>query len=117
MSQYDDGQNLSDYDFNKDGFGTPHDDDNNRKLAYRHRVIAHMYKQVCKCMHFAKRIFLLFTLLCFYLSIGVCIGNCLKLLHTIEAGLLVSGLRLFGVHCSSHDRGALVSLEQICFGT
>ncbi|KAM1450182.1 hypothetical protein ACFX2I_037446 [Malus domestica] len=45
LSQYDDGQNLSGYDFAKDGFGTPHDDENNRKLAYRHRVIAHRYQQ------------------------------------------------------------------------
>ncbi|CAB4309680.1 unnamed protein product [Prunus armeniaca] len=45
LSQYDDGRNLSDYDFNQDGFGPPYDDSNNRKLAYRHRFIAHRYKQ------------------------------------------------------------------------
>ncbi|KAK4260258.1 hypothetical protein QN277_003400 [Acacia crassicarpa] len=44
MSQYDDGRDLSDYDFNQDGLGPPHDDDNKRKLAYRHRVIAQKYK-------------------------------------------------------------------------
>lgn len=46
LSQYDDGQDLSDYDFNQDGCSSPHDDLNKRKLAYRHRIIAHKYKQV-----------------------------------------------------------------------
>lgn len=45
LSQYDDGRNLSEYDFNKDEFGPSNNDDNKRKLAYRHRVIAHRYKQ------------------------------------------------------------------------
>ncbi|KAJ4848016.1 hypothetical protein Tsubulata_009346 [Turnera subulata] len=46
LKEYDDGRDLSDYDFGKDGFGPPYDDDaNRRKLAYRHRVIANKYKQ------------------------------------------------------------------------
>ncbi|KAJ7944610.1 Eyes absent family [Quillaja saponaria] len=45
LSQYDDGRDLSDYDFNRDGLGPPHDDANKTKLAYRHRVIAQKYKQ------------------------------------------------------------------------
>ncbi|XP_024026518.1 eyes absent homolog 4 [Morus notabilis] len=44
LSQYDDGQDLSSYDFKQDGFGPPYDDVNKRKLAYRHRVIADKYK-------------------------------------------------------------------------
>ncbi|KAL3499868.1 hypothetical protein ACH5RR_038961 [Cinchona calisaya] len=43
--EYDDGRNLSEYDFNQDGFGHPSDDVNKRKLSYRHRVIAHKYKK------------------------------------------------------------------------
>ncbi|KAL6979841.1 protein-tyrosine-phosphatase [Sarracenia purpurea var. burkii] len=45
FSQYDDGRDLSDYDFNQDGIGPPYDDINKRKLAYRHRVIAQKYKE------------------------------------------------------------------------
>ncbi|CAI8609440.1 unnamed protein product [Vicia faba] len=45
MSEYDDGRDLSDYDFNTDELGPPHDDVNKRKLAYRHRVIAQRYLQ------------------------------------------------------------------------
>ncbi|KAI4315138.1 hypothetical protein L6164_027981 [Bauhinia variegata] len=45
VSQYDDGQDLSNYDFSADVFGPPHDDTNNRKLAYRHRAIAQKYIQ------------------------------------------------------------------------
>ncbi|GAB4834718.1 hypothetical protein Ancab_032981 [Ancistrocladus abbreviatus] len=45
LRKYDDGQDLSDYDFNQDGFGPPHDDLNKRKLAYRHRIISQKYKQ------------------------------------------------------------------------
>ncbi|OMO77259.1 eyes absent protein [Corchorus capsularis] len=45
MTKYDDGRDLSDYDFKQDGFSPPHDDLNKRKLAYRHRVIANKYKQ------------------------------------------------------------------------
>ncbi|BAT75739.1 uncharacterized protein HKW66_Vig0033000 [Vigna angularis] len=45
LAQYDDGSDLSDYDFNKDELGAPQDDANKRKLAYRHRVIAQKYIQ------------------------------------------------------------------------
>lgn len=45
MSQYDDGLDLSNYDFNQDGFSPPSDDVNKKKLAYRHRAIANKYKQ------------------------------------------------------------------------
>ncbi|WCJ20656.1 hypothetical protein M5689_002875 [Euphorbia peplus] len=45
LSRYDDGRDLADYDFNQDGFKSPHDDENKRKLAYRHRVIADKYMQ------------------------------------------------------------------------
>ena len=46
LSQYDDGRDLSDYDFSEDGFGPLNDDINKRKLAYRHRIIAQKYKKV-----------------------------------------------------------------------
>lgn len=46
MKQYDDGRDLTDYDFSKDGFGPPCDDLNKRKLAYRHRSIEQKYKKV-----------------------------------------------------------------------
>lgn len=52
LSRYDDGRNLSEYDFSKDEFGASYDDDNKRKLAYRHRVIAQRYKQVSKRVPF-----------------------------------------------------------------
>ncbi|CAO2819587.1 unnamed protein product [Amaranthus hypochondriacus] len=42
---YDDGLDLSDYDFSQDNIGPPKDDQNKRKLAYRHRIIAQKYKQ------------------------------------------------------------------------
>ena len=46
LKEYDDGQALSDYDFSRDSISPPHDDINKKKLAYRHRVIAHKYEQV-----------------------------------------------------------------------
>lgn len=46
LVRYDDGRDLSVYDFNQDGFGPPPDDDNKRKLAYRHRDIAEKYEKV-----------------------------------------------------------------------
>lgn len=46
LKQYDDGRDLSDYDFGRDGFSPPCDDPSLRKLAYRHRTIANKYKQV-----------------------------------------------------------------------
>ncbi|KAK4364610.1 hypothetical protein RND71_015968 [Anisodus tanguticus] len=45
MKQYDDDRDLTDYDFNKDGFGPPSDDLNKRRLAYRHRAVADKYKK------------------------------------------------------------------------
>ncbi|KAK7263317.1 hypothetical protein RJT34_30905 [Clitoria ternatea] len=45
VAQYDDGRDLSDYNFNKDEFGSDNDDDDKRKLAYRHRIIAQKYLQ------------------------------------------------------------------------
>ncbi|XP_057520381.1 eyes absent homolog isoform X2 [Amaranthus tricolor] len=45
LSPYDDGLDLSDYDFSQDNIGPPKDDHNKRKLAYRHRIIAQKYKQ------------------------------------------------------------------------
>lgn len=43
LIKYDDGKELSDYDFNNDGFSHPYDDANKRKLAYRHRMIREKY--------------------------------------------------------------------------
>ncbi|XP_068634936.1 eyes absent homolog isoform X2 [Aristolochia californica] len=43
LREYDDAKDLSDYDFKNDGLGTPCDDVNKRKLAYRHRIIAQKY--------------------------------------------------------------------------
>ncbi|KAK6134912.1 hypothetical protein DH2020_031332 [Rehmannia glutinosa] len=45
LNQYDDGLDLSDYNFGQDGFGLPLDALNKRKLAYRHRVIAQKYRK------------------------------------------------------------------------
>lgn len=45
LIQYDDGRDLSDYDFDKDGLGAPDDDINKRKLAFRHRIIGQKFKQ------------------------------------------------------------------------
>ncbi|KAF9623636.1 hypothetical protein IFM89_003643 [Coptis chinensis] len=45
LSAYDDGQELSNYDFSKDGLSPPLDDFNKRKLAYRHRVVAQKYSK------------------------------------------------------------------------
>ncbi|XP_042388652.1 eyes absent homolog isoform X3 [Zingiber officinale] len=45
LIEYDDGRDLSDYDFKNDGFSFPYDDSNKRKLAYRHRLIAEKYSQ------------------------------------------------------------------------
>lgn len=46
LSEYDDGRDLSNYDFDQDGFGPPCDDGNKRKLAFRQRVIANKYREV-----------------------------------------------------------------------
>ncbi|KAL8138750.1 hypothetical protein V2J09_004751, partial [Rumex salicifolius] len=45
LKNHDDGQDLSEYDFNQDGIGPPSNDDDKRKLAYRLRTIVHKYKQ------------------------------------------------------------------------
>ncbi|XP_031502896.1 eyes absent homolog [Nymphaea colorata] len=45
LSEYDDGRDLSCYDFTKDGLSHSYDDSNNRKLAYRYRVMAKRYAQ------------------------------------------------------------------------
>ncbi|XP_026401593.1 eyes absent homolog isoform X1 [Papaver somniferum] len=45
LREYDDGKDLSDYDFSKDGVSSPHDDLNKKKLAYWHRIIGHKYEQ------------------------------------------------------------------------
>ncbi|CAE6030635.1 unnamed protein product [Arabidopsis arenosa] len=45
LRQYDDGKDLSLYDFKQDDFSTPTDDLNKRKLAYRHRAVAHKYEK------------------------------------------------------------------------
>lgn len=46
LRDYDDLRDLSDYDFKSDGFTSPFDDGNKRKLAYRFRTIAQKYEQV-----------------------------------------------------------------------
>ncbi|KAG8386866.1 hypothetical protein BUALT_Bualt03G0193500 [Buddleja alternifolia] len=46
LNQHDDGLDLSEYDFSQDGFGSPNDVLNKRKLAYRHRTIADKYRKV-----------------------------------------------------------------------
>lgn len=43
LSEYDDGKDLTKYDFEADCFSSPYDDVNKRKLAYRHRAIRDKY--------------------------------------------------------------------------
>ncbi|KAH9769650.1 Eyes absent-like [Citrus sinensis] len=45
LKQYDDGRDLSDYEFDRDGLCPPFDDLSLKKIAYRHRAIAHKYKE------------------------------------------------------------------------
>ncbi|XP_057792556.1 eyes absent homolog [Salvia miltiorrhiza] len=45
LNQYDDGADLSSYNFSQDGFGPVLDALNKRKLAYRHRVVAEKYRK------------------------------------------------------------------------
>ncbi|KAK4486960.1 hypothetical protein RD792_006275 [Penstemon davidsonii] len=45
LNQFDDGIDLSDYNFSADGFSPKIDAHNQRKLAYRHRVIAEKYRK------------------------------------------------------------------------
>ncbi|KAL8216391.1 hypothetical protein R6Q57_023228 [Mikania cordata] len=58
MREYDDGLDLTDYDFANDGFvGTAFDDDaNKKKLAYRHRITAHKYKKGLRSLFGEKMI-------------------------------------------------------------
>lgn len=52
LREYDDGRDLSGYDFSKDDFAPPYDDPNKRKLAYRHRMIGQKYAQVLIALKF-----------------------------------------------------------------
>lgn len=46
LTQHDDGLDLSGYDFNRDGFSiSSFDEISKTKLAYRHRIIAQLYKK------------------------------------------------------------------------
>ncbi|CAD5320423.1 unnamed protein product [Arabidopsis thaliana] len=51
LRQYDDGKDLSRYEFKQDDFSTPTDDLNKRKLAYRHRAVAERYEKVLICFY------------------------------------------------------------------
>lgn len=44
--KYDDGRDLSTYDFKSDELSQTKDEVNNQKLAYRHRWISNLYLQV-----------------------------------------------------------------------
>jgi hypothetical protein len=46
LSEYDDGRDLTSYDFEADCFSSPYDDVNKKKLAYRHRAIGEKYAKV-----------------------------------------------------------------------
>lgn len=46
LKQYDDGRDLSDYEFDRDELCPPFDDLSLKKIAYRHRAIAHKYEEV-----------------------------------------------------------------------
>ena len=46
LHEYDDGKDLTKYDFEADCFSSPFDDVNKRKLAYRHRAIGDKYAKV-----------------------------------------------------------------------
>lgn len=43
LNEYDDGRDLTSYDFEADCFSSPYDDANKKKLAYRHRAIGEKY--------------------------------------------------------------------------
>lgn len=47
LQDFDDGADLSTYDFTNDNFSVPIDAANKRKLAYRHRYIGDLYSKVC----------------------------------------------------------------------
>jgi len=46
LQDYDDGIDLSSYDFDHDNLGLIPDATNKRKLAYRHRFVGHLYSKV-----------------------------------------------------------------------
>lgn len=48
LSEYDDGRDLTSYDFEADSFSSPYDDANKKKLAYRHRAIGEKYAKVSR---------------------------------------------------------------------
>jgi eyes absent family protein 1 len=48
LREYDDGRELTKYDFEADCFSSPYDDVNKRKLAYRHRAIGEKYAKVSR---------------------------------------------------------------------
>lgn len=52
IREYDDGKDLSRYDFKQDEFASPTDDLNKRKLAYRHRAVAERYEKVTGAFSF-----------------------------------------------------------------
>ena len=52
LREYDDGKDLSSYDFKQDEFTSPTDDLNKRKLAYRHRAVAERYEKVAGAFSF-----------------------------------------------------------------
>ena len=49
LNEYDDGRDLTSYDFEADCFSSPYDDANKKKLAYRHRAIGEKYAKVTVC--------------------------------------------------------------------
>ena len=49
LNEYDDGRDLTSYDFEADSFSSPYDDANKKKLAYRHRAIGEKYAKVSVC--------------------------------------------------------------------
>lgn len=89
LAQYDDGSDLSDYDFNKDELGAPQDDANKRKLAYRHRVIAQKYIQVKLLEHYCFCIQLL--------KLSTMIWNCVVLCVIIMLQIYWKFLKLMNI--------------------
>ncbi|KAI5071415.1 hypothetical protein GOP47_0013666 [Adiantum capillus-veneris] len=54
--KFDDGRDLSTYDFNSDGLGETKDLANNQKLAYRHRRISELYLQGLEALLTAEQL-------------------------------------------------------------
>lgn len=52
LRDFDDGADLSHYDFDSDNLTLPVDTANKRKLAYRHRVVGELYEKVKKPLTF-----------------------------------------------------------------